>query len=208
LRRLALIASLALTLCLPASAHASFGFLPGAEGLSASAQNKDTTPTTQAGAHPYALRLDIGLNTAGPSSDGDLRDLRVSLPPGFLINPTAAEECLAADFKAPRVSPHEASASGESCPNSTQVGVIEARVGSQTRHFGLFNLTAPFGSPFALGFAPFGKPVVLVGKLREGDSGLDLLLDELPSSIDLQSVKLEIWGTPWQPVHDEERGNC
>jgi hypothetical protein len=202
------LATLVGALWLPAAASASFGFLPGAEGFDVAATNQNATPTTQAGAHPYAFQANLGLNTAAGSSDGDLRNLSLTLPPGFLINPTAVSECSEAAFHTPRNSPNEASASGESCPNATQVGVVTVDLGGSVRHFGVFNLVPPFGAPAAIGFSPFGVPVVLTSRLRVADAGLDLGLDDLSQGLDLQSMDLTVWGTPWLSAHDGERGNC
>ena len=210
MRRLAPLALIAFALLLlPAGAQASFGFLPGEEGFEVAALKQNGTAATAAGSHPYAFEAKIGLNVSGGASDGDLRDLALAVPPGFLVNPTAVAECSASAFNKPRQSPYEASASGESCPSSSQVGVVAVHLGDgSTRHFGLFNLVPPFGTPFAIGFAPFGKRVSLVGRLREADSGLDLLIDELPQALDLQGIEMTIWGSPWLSSHDPERGNC
>ncbi len=81
----------------------------------------------------------------------------------------------AAAFATPRTSPYEASASGESCPNSTQVGVLTVQTGAATRNFGLFNLVPPFGAAAAIGASPFGTPLVFAVHLREPDNlALDL----------------------------------
>ena len=199
----------ALALWLPGSAQAAFGFLPGAEGFQVAALKQNGSAATAAGSHPYAFELDVGLNASGGASDGDLRDLSLALPPGLLVNPTAVAECSAQAFNKPRQSPYEASASGESCPSSSQVGVVAIHLGDgSTRHFGAFNLAPPFGTPLAIGFAPFGKRVSLAGRLREADAGLDLRLEGLPQALDLQALELTVWGSPWQPSHDPERGNC
>lgn len=198
----------ACALLAPASAAASFGF----SSFSVAAEKQGGEPVTQAGSHPYRLETDVSLNTIGGASDGDLRDLTVHLPPGLLINPTALSECSSTAFHTHRTSTHETSESGENCPNSTQVGVIGVKVGGKAggeeRHFGLFNLVPPFGDAAAIGASPFGAPLVFVSKLRESDSGLDLVLDSVPQSFDLQSLKLTIWGTPWEAAHDVQRGNC
>jgi hypothetical protein len=210
-RRLPLPIALALAflaLAAPASAGAAFGFLPGSEGFRVAATNEDETATTQAGAHPYTFEADLALNTSGGASDGDLRDIEIALPPGFLINPTAISECSQVKFHTPRVSPYEASASGESCPSTSQVGVVTVDVGGTVRHFGLFNLAPPFGTPVSLGASPFGTPLVFDARLREADVGFDLHLDEIPQSFDLQSLELTIWGTPWLDSRDGQRGNC
>jgi hypothetical protein len=222
-RRLGAAALLCLTLAfaLPQAAQAAFGFEPGGEGFSAFAEKQNATAAEEAGMHPYALQAHVGLNAAGGESDGDLRDLAISLPPGLLINPTKVSECPEAAFATPRTSPYEASASGESCPNSSQVGTVAVNVGGTVRHFGLFALVPPFGSVAALGASPFGVPLVFDVRLREGDSGLDLVMRELSQGLDLQGFDLSLWGTPWEgtgpaaagePIpssgHNPKRGNC
>jgi hypothetical protein len=194
----------------PASARAAFGI----DAFSVVAEAQDGTPVTQAGAHPYAFRAHLGLDTEAGAED--LRDLTLHLPPGFLVNPTSVPECPASAFHTPRVSPHEASASGESCASSTQVGVLAVEVGGTKRWFGLFNLVPPFGAPAAFGASPFGTPLVFTSRLRETDSGLDLALSGLSQSLAPESLDLTIWGTPWwgakneRPLesHDSQRGNC
>jgi hypothetical protein len=176
------------------------------EPFSVSLEKSGGGAETQAGAHPYAFKAHLGLESDGGAEQ--LRDLTLQLPPGFLVNPTAIDECGAKAFATPRSSPFEASASGESCPNSTQVGTIAVGTGGTTHHFGLFNLVPPAGSPAAIGAAPFGIPLVLTSHLREGDSGFDLSLAGLAQSLAPESLDLTIWGTPWQPSHDGERGNC
>lgn len=166
---------------------------------------------TQAGAHPVAFEAHVGLETdAGVER---LRDLRLALPPGFLVNPGAlgAGECTAAAFATPRVSPYETSASGENCPNPSQVGVITVQTGSATRSFGLFNLAPPFGAAATIGASPFGVPLRFDVHLREPDN-LSLDLTGLSQSLDLRGFDLTLWGAPWQgsgPAdHDPQRGNC
>jgi len=171
------------------------------EGFSVAAENQDASPTTQAGAHPYAFRFDL-------AADEGLGELSLHLPPGFLINPTTVSECSEAAFHTPRTSPHEASASGESCPNSSQIGVVAVDAGGSVRHFGLFNLVPAYGSPAALGLSPFGVPLVLTPRLREGDAGFDLELAGIPPGLDLRGLEVTVWGSPWQSSHDAQRGNC
>jgi hypothetical protein len=195
----------------PAAASADFGFLPAGEGFDATLSKQNGTPENRAGVHPFALRVEIHRKLAGALGDGDLRDLRLAMPSGFLLNATPVGTCPLSLFATPRVSPHEESQSGESCPDDSQIGVVAVRSGlggHGTRHFGVFNVEAPYGSPLAVGFAPFGVPVVFSAHVREADAGLDLELDDLSQAIDLQSLDLTLWGTPWAHVHDAQRGNC
>ncbi len=203
-RRALAFAVFLLALAIPASAQGAFGI----ESFSAQAVGPDATPLSQAGGHPYAFEADLALNSAGEESDGDLKALTLSLPAGFLLNPAVASECTGAAFHTPRVSPFEASAAGESCPNASQVGTVEATLGKETRRFGLFSLSAPYGSALLLGASPFGVALTLDGKLREADAGFDLSLAEVPASFDLRALRIVIWGAPWTAAHDPERGNC
>jgi hypothetical protein len=212
LARLALLAAVAgSALCTPASASAAFGFLPSPEGFDVAIANEDGSAAKLAGSHPGTLRLGLGLKLAGSFADGDLREAQIDLPAGLLVNPAAVPQCSAAQFHAPRVSPYEESRSGESCPDKTQVGVAalrSAREAGATRYFGIFNLTAPSGAPGALGFSPYGVPVVLAPHVREADAGLSLDLEALPQSFDTQRLELELWGVPWSTANDNGRGNC
>jgi hypothetical protein len=208
--RAALLATLTLASALATASPASAAF--AIEAFSVSAEKAGGTAETRAGAHPYSLKANLDFQTEGGATR--LRDLTVHLPPGLLINPTQVGECGEAAFHTPRSSQKPTSLSGESCQNTSQVGVIEANVGGTTRYFGLFNLTPPFGSTAAIGAAPFGTQLLFEVRLRESDSGLDLVLAGVPKSLDLRSLKLTIWGTPWwgddrpSETHDPQRGNC
>jgi len=194
-----------------ASAEASFGFRPGTEGFEASLLEADSSPDHSAGTHPYAAEIDFGFNQSGGLSDGDLRDLDLTLPPGLLTNPGALPECTPAKFSTPRVSPNEASLSGESCPDGTQIGVVSvdsSYAGGATRTFGLYNLAPTYGSPAAIGFAPFGEHVALTASIREADSALRFSIRDLTQTLAVTGLRFTIWGTPGDHAHDFERGNC
>ena len=142
-----------------------------------------------------------------------MRDLSLALPPGLIENPTVAPVCSQADFHTPRESPWEASLSGESCPDRTQVGTIEVRSsygGGETRTFGLFNLQPPPGSPSEVGADPYGAPLIFVPAIRqsEGEYGLTLQARDLPQLASITGLTLTLWGVPWSVLHNEQRGNC
>ncbi len=197
-------------------AQAAFGFKAGAEGFAVTMKGAGVVPPVTpgeagAGEHPDSLGVKVALNAAGEYSDGDLRDLQLGLPPGFLVNPTAVEECSAAAFHTPRSSPYETSASGESCPLASQVGTLTVRSGANgatVRSFGLFDLAPPYGAPGAVGASPYGIPLVLTPQIREADAGLTLGLEGLSQGVDFQALEFDLWGTPWAYEHDAERGNC
>jgi hypothetical protein len=199
-----------------------FGFLPAAAGFDASLRADGGAAATHAGTHPYQLDLGVGLNLGGefegqpgvPFADGDLRDLRIDLPPGLLLNPKALDKCRLIDFHTLRSSPFEQSASGESCPNRTQVGTIELRTsaaGGQRRRFGLFNLQPPPGVAAQLGAAPFGSPVAFDIEIHtnaDDSYALSLTASDFPQALDAYGLSLSLWGIPWNASHNGERGNC
>jgi hypothetical protein len=196
-----------------------FGLRPGEEGFSAEAIADGGQAATVAGSHPYRLSFHIGLREGGEFEgqpgkafpDGDLRELRLEMPNGTIVNPTVAPACDHEDFLTPRSSPFEASASGESCPESSQVGTVALDTSAGQRSFGLFNLTAPPGVAAELGFAPYGSRVTLAARLAAGPDGSYALVieaDEMPQGIDLSALTLNLWGVPWAASHDGQRGNC
>jgi hypothetical protein len=110
----ALLGACLLAAALGSPAQAAFGLLPGPEGLSATATKTDGSPALLSGSHPNEARVKVAFETQGQYADGDLRDLHLTLPPGFLLNSAALPECSAAAFGTPRVSPFQESLSGES----------------------------------------------------------------------------------------------
>jgi hypothetical protein len=219
IRLTALGAFLAVLLVFPASAEAAFGLQEGEAGFKVTIENAGGAPAALAGSHPYEMHVRVHLNTSGPHTEGALRDLHLHLPPGLLLTPTL-EECSSEQFHLHRVSPYQESLSGESCLSESQVGVVAVHssyAGGSTRWFGVFELAHAPGSPEAIGFSPFGIPVVLNAHIREADGGLDLDLRNLSQQIDISGFDLTLWGTPWaSPTgggewdfqHDNERGNC
>ena len=205
---LAATALAAASALLAPTAAAGFAFLPGAEGFEVAATKAGGGAETQAGAHPFEFRASLAFDGSGAP-----RDLTVHTPPGFLLNPTALPECGAAAFATPRGdTAHEhPSASGEHCPNATQVGIVRVSRGGgapQTRSFGLFSLVPPHGTAAALGAAPWGAPLRFLARVREGDAGIDLALEDVPASLQLRALEVTVWGTPQEAVHDGQRGDC
>lgn len=209
-----------------AATTSGFGFLAGSAGFTASLSEADGSSANKAGTHPHALSMSIAFKLGGefdgqpgtPFTDGDLRKLRITMPPGLLLNPTAVEVCPQADFHTPRDSPFQQSLSGESCPDRSQVGTvaIDSSYGP-TRTFGVFNVEPRHGAPATLGFAPFGTPIELVPRIRESDAALVFEVENFPQRLDLLGLDLVLWGTPWATPanndlwtfpHDDERGNC
>jgi hypothetical protein len=202
---LALAAALAFCCILAPSAAAAIDIA----GFELAASNEGGSPAIQAGSHPWQLTTRVEL--ADPALEGGLRDLHISLPPGLIENPQALPYCSAAQFSVPRVSPFEASQSGESCPEKTQVGVITLQSGlGGIRSFGLFNLPPTPGSPSRLGASPFGIPLTFTSHIRQTRGEYSIVLDllEAPQDLGLESFTTRLWGTPWSLTHNTERGSC
>ena len=197
-----------------------FGFLAGASGFSAQAIKEGGAPAAVAGTHPYQLDLGLHFNLGGPREeapgasfpDANLRDLGIGMPPGFLLNPRALDRCTLAAFHSQRKSPFETSLAGESCPERAQVGTIEVKSAlGGTRRFGLFNLNPPLGVAAQFGASPFGSPLVFNLEIQTNDQGsyaLSLRASAVPQSLGLTDLGVSLWGVPWNPSHDGERGNC
>ncbi len=203
-RALVALAASAAVLCVLPSGAGAFAFQAGEAGFQASVSANGGAAVV-AGSHPHALSYRLAFD------EGDLRDLHLQAPPGLVENPTAIEDCSQAEFHIPRTSPYEASQSGESCLDESQVGVVRVtREGGSSRSFGLFNLTPPEGVPSELGFAPFGQHVVLDSHVgaTEGEYALSLNATDIPQSLEASGIEVKIWGVPWAAVNDSERGDC
>lgn len=220
MRRLLLAAALVLLLW-PATAAAQFGLRPGSEGFDVAVRRSDGSAAFAAASHPYELDISAAFNLApgsgsdpaGPHTEGDVRDIHLDLPPGFVLNTLAVGECGMAEFHTPRHSPFQEGESGESCPDSSQIGVVTVRssvAGGSTRSFGVFNLAPPPGYSALIGFNAYGTPITFAQRIREQGGSFSLGFDArgLPQRFDLLGFDLRLWGTPWLVGHDSQRGDC
>lgn len=100
----------------------AFGAVPAVAGefgllrLGVSARNADGTPDLQAGSHPGVL-----VTTFVSNAQGDIKDARLELPPGFVGNPNAVPQCPYQVF-VKREAEHP-------CSNETAVGFATTYVG-------------------------------------------------------------------------------
>jgi hypothetical protein len=211
----------ALLLAVPALAN--FGFQPGAAGYDATYTNADGSPVTQAGAHPYAFTTTINFTertdpeTGEQVTEGDPRDVLTNLPAGLVGNPTVVAQCSQQQFHtaSPSTGPdHRSGPDTEDCPFDSQVGVVALYYAVNgeppiTQYFGVYNLVPPPGAPAAFGFNPFSAAVTLVPHLRSnGDYGLTVDSINTSQGLAVHGVTLAIWGVPYDPSHDGERGAC
>jgi hypothetical protein len=146
-----------------------------APSASAFAVSGTVTPANlQAGAHSnIAVHVDF--------TAGQVKDLRIGLPPGVIGDPTATPLCTVAQLNA------------NSCPANTQVGEVAAVaniltiVGPLNIPGKLFNLEPQPGEPARFGIVltpPLLQPIILQSavELRKTDFGLDTVINNIPNT--------------------------
>ena len=203
------VAALA-TLALASPANAAFGL----KDQSLSFTNKDGTPVTQAGSHPYAMSTALDFNTIvdpeqGVVPEGAVKDVVADLPPGFAADANAVPQCSSADFRnVIRVKTNEPE---PQCPLNTVVGYIEVRVDGETTGDlePVYNLQRPPGVATKFGFRLVGVSAVIEGGVRsEGARNLYANVNTISQAAQVTGSKLVLWGVPADPAHDPDRGYC
>jgi hypothetical protein len=195
-KQVALVAAL-LCLALPATSQGQeFGFVPGS--VSVSSLRSDGSVENQAGAHPDRFIVNFDLETDPVTNapvGGNLRDVLVHLPPGFIGNPQSIPTCPRQEFEGS--SPH--------CSGDTQVGILRANVfGFGEIQSPLYNLTPPPGSPAQLGFALFQfTPLQDASVDSEHGYGLVVAAPNVP--LPVTHATETIWGNPSDASHDPDR---
>ncbi len=184
------------------SAGASFGIA----SFDGSLTNRDGTPDTQAGSHPYAASTSIRFNTV-PDGEGhqlpdeSIKDLRVELPAGFVGDPAAIPRCQEDELVGDGVDPH--------CAADTQVGISILKTGGLLTgnwNLGVYNMVPPAGLPAEFGMNVSGVLVHLVAKVRsDGDYGLTVIVPNINQTLALNGTDLTFWGVPADPSHDFQR---
>ncbi len=156
---------------------------------------------TQAGAHPnvtVSFALDTDAEDAGNPS-GQLRRVKVDLPPGVVGNPQAIPKC----------TPHEFVE--VECKPSSEVGVMVTSFVLQGEidkgPIPIYNLT-----PSAGHVATFGVSVLFFSMLIQldvthhgGSYGLTAEINNIPTYIPIAAASLDLWGVPGDPSHEALR---
>ncbi len=198
-----IVVSLA-AVCMFAAAPAMAEF--GLERFAISARNENGTPDVQAGSHPYSLTTTFVFNLP---IEGDVRDVKLELPPGFVGDPNATPRCPYQEFI------KQSKQTGE-CPIETQVGVASTFVsekgitGVTPTTDPVYNLIPPNGMAAEFGYLVAGKtPVFLDASVRTGtDYGLDTTASEISQAVLVAGSKVSIWGVPADPAHNDVRDGC
>src|SRR5580693_6772098 len=189
----------ALTFTAPAQAAAF-----GTTGFDGSVANADGSPATQAGGHPYSASTEFNINLVpdgfgGVLPVGSLKDAVVSLPAGFIGDPTSTPRCSAVDFAT--VNPNSFQQFDPECPNSTVIGFAEVGLttfGSpSSARYPIYNLVPPSNLPAQFGFVVEGTRIRLNAEVRTGsDYGINVSSLNTPQAIALTRTQVTLWGVP------------
>jgi len=158
----------------------------------------------QAGGRPYEFVVKYALNTnanlvGNEASDGDLKDMRVALPPGLIGYPTATPRC------PQRLEEKEA------CPSDTQIGQLGVNLlGGRRGEIALkplFNLVPPKGVAARFGVViNIGVSAYIDSTVRTGtDYGVLSGSFNTTGFARINEVLLRLWGVPSDPLHTPER---
>jgi hypothetical protein len=189
-------------------AGADFGF----KELHLRFEEEDGSPALGAGTHPYAVSTDLFVNAKsdplqGEVPDEQIKDLRFDLPPGLVGNPTAVPPCTSQEFAT-------ILGKASSCPDSSAVGVAKVKVALafedlKTYSTPVYNVQAPAGAAAQIGFVALGVPVTIVLSVNpEPPYNVIGTLTNIPQPVRFFGSNVSIWGNPYSPAHDDERGDC
>src|ERR1700686_157023 len=216
------LASLAVAACLvlwklgAGSAQASFGLLAGSGGFSLVARNQDGSPDNQAGSHPYTFTTNFAFNShpngrGEAVPDDNAKDIQVALPPGFAGNPGAATKCLPQQLALEAL--EEVGLPGQTCPTSSQIGMMALHFGGGGQiggglplYFPVYNMATAADQPAVFGFQVNKVGVYIdTGVRTGGDYGLTSSVRSISSVFQLVGSSLTLWGVPADSSHDSQR---
>jgi len=206
MRRLAKTTLLAALGAIPATVLAApAGAAFGLHGLDVTFTAPDGAPSMAAGTHPYAWTTTLQANTveeAGTKPEEAVKSLILDQPAGLVVDPSAVPTCSAADFVT--------LVNGlSSCPDASAVGFIEAQAEEGGDRGAIYNLVPPPGSAVKLGFHVLGVGVSIEGGLRpEGEQNAFATVTNIPQVEPFFGSVATIWGNPFDPAHDSDRGKC
>jgi hypothetical protein len=195
-----------MALFLAPAAQASFGL----NNFDVTITNADGTSATQAGSHPFAVTTAFGINFHGEGKEaavdgGRIRNVLARLPVGFVGNATAYPRCSSVDFLTN-------GPTGPACALDAAIG-IDASSFTEPGNWQtnpIYNLVPPPGSVLRLGFRVGGSESIIV------DAGIDTTFPHRPLAatrnapeiLEVFGSKVQLWGIPSDPRHDELRGKC
>jgi hypothetical protein len=185
----------------------------GLNGFDVTATNKDGTPATQAGSHPYAVTIDFNVDYTGApfSSEAfpneEAKDFLVEMFEGFAGNPAATPRCSTIDF----LTLSKTQTLAGSCPSNTAVGVMAASLIGPGIYVpaAVYNLETAPGVAARLGFRVLGVPLVVdVGVGDQPPYTVTSVTANISQVLRVFGSQLVLWGNPNDSSHDLLRGDC
>lgn len=176
------------------------------ESFDARVEKRDGTLETRAGAHPYAAKVSFRTNkdAAGGRPLENARNIRVSLPAGFVGNPQSLPMCSRDEF-INAINPDIM----RGCAPETQVGAITIvdMTGMEFLHrVAIFNVEPRDTDVADFAFIVAGVPIHLVARVRsDSDYGLDVDFSQIPTAVPFAGADVVFWGQPMDPEHDVDR---
>jgi hypothetical protein len=160
--------------------------------------NEAGEPYTQAGGHPYELRVRFDFNITSPeyfgepNVSGNIRTAKVELPPGLIGNPTAVPRCSSAHLRV------------GTCPRQAEVGemiIYSAQIDRGMKEFAsaaMYNLEAPTGAAAEFGaqFNAFPSVRVDFGVRTGSDYGINSTTIAVNADTGVSGVEVKIKGVP------------
>jgi hypothetical protein len=191
----------------------------GIERFSAVAEAEGGAEETIAGKHPFqfttTLQFNAGQYLPGPNrtlssveQPAQPRNLRFTLPIGFVGNTRSVPPCALSDFY------DTSRALINSCPDETAVGVAATTIVSKESTIGfarlgvpLFNLEPEAGEPARLGLTAGGATVVIDTEVDpDNEYRIIGIVRNATQLVQILSSTVTIWGTPGDPAHNGQRG--
>ncbi len=176
--------------------------------LESSLSDVEGGPVTQAGAHPFSFRIGAGIDMSIHPETGyiqppeNLRNVKVALPPGLVLNPAATPKCAEAQLET------------NECPADSAVGFF----GTSTTVFGfpdagepspIFNVVAPPGTASSFSFNALGLGFffhVLGGVDAADNYTLEGETKDITQLGGIDAFTFDFWGNTSDPAHDHVRG--
>jgi hypothetical protein len=191
----------------------------GIERFSSVAEAEGGVEETLAGKHPFQLTTTLQFNAGQykPGKDRNSssveqpaqpRNLRFTLPVGFVGNTRSVPQCSLADFY------DTSRALINNCPDETAVGVAattlvakESNIGFARLGVPLFNLEPEAGEPARLGLTAGGATVVIDTEVDpDNEYRIRGIVRNATQLVQILSTTVTIWGTPGDPAHNGQRG--
>lgn len=193
----------------------------GVHGFNARATGPAGETYTQAGGRPYAATTSFFFNTVPTYNAaehsyevlpaGNVKDVDVKLPAGFVGNPQAALRCSQAEFTSGLKGGPKPGVG--SCPTQSQVGqaaIYFHEFGANPEPVAVYDLVPPAGVPAEFGFIFDNVPIRLDAHvIREGGPDGEYRVGVLSADVNeiygIFGVTLSLWGVPGESSHDAER---